>query len=288
MLLNPSGYATSGTVPPRPRSSSSCASSSRLVKTTTSLKAKPSTSFKTLRGSLSSQRRSWLCQLTGQVIPARSLPTWSSSTGCSDAMSTRRQWLLSSKSLTSRFYGTTKTSCLSPSVSAASTQSAGLRTGRVRSRGALWKVSTSRRAPLFGTGKPLEWLWRSKIASPRVRATSTPGYDLSSLRNGPRSKKCSWRTPSSGGKLVRPHFPGSQREHGVTHRGTPPVGPSGPWTPLPPAPGTRRTNPGHRTALLPGAATTHAAGPDRGMSLPDPYPRRESTLANSVARWVIG
>jgi len=118
----------------------------------------------------------------------------------------------------------------------------------------------------------------------RLRATSTAGYDSSSLRSGPRSEKCLRKRPGSGGKLARPHFPGSQREHGVTHRRTPPFGSSGPWTPLLLAPGTMRSDPGHRTARLLGAATSHATGLDRGMSRPDTNPRRESTLAGSVAR----
>ena len=95
---------------------------------------------------------------------------------------------------------------------------------------------------------------------------NTAVYDSSSLRSGPRSERCSRRRLGSGGNLVRPPLHGSQEEHGVTHRGTPPFGSSGSWKPLPLAPGTMRSDPGHRTARIPGAATTHAAGPDKWMS----------------------
>ena len=72
-----------------------------------------------------------------RATPVRSLPTWSSSTGCSGVTSTRPQWLLSTRPSKSRSNGTTETSCPSSSVSAASTPSAGSFTGRARSRGAL-------------------------------------------------------------------------------------------------------------------------------------------------------
>jgi len=76
----------------------------------------------------------------------------------------------------------------------------------------------------------------------------------------------------------------------VILRETPPFGSSGPWTPRLKAPGhgTMRSEPGHRTARLPAAATTHSAGSDREMTPPLPNTGRESTLAGSVAGWDIG
>jgi len=117
---------------------------------------------------------------------------------------------------------------------------------------------------------------------------NTAGYDLSSTRSGPRSEKRSRRRPVSGGKLVRPPFPGSLGGRGVINRGTPLSGPSGPWGPPRRAPGTMGPNPRLRAARLPRATTTRATASDRGMGLPDPNPGRKSTLAGSVARWAIG
>jgi len=77
---------------------------------------------------------------------------------------------------------------------------------------------------------------------------------------------------------------------GVTHREMPRFGSSGLWTPPRHVAGhgARRPDPRHQTARLPEAVTTHAAGFDSEMSLPVPNPGRESTVAGSEARWVIG
>jgi len=89
---------------------------------------------------------------------------------------------------------------------------------------------------------------------------------------------------------VRPRFPVFRGDLGVTHRETSLFVSSGPWTLLLQAVGhgTRRPDPRHQTARLPEAEKIHVARSDSDVSLPVPNPGRESTLAGSVARWVIG
>jgi len=68
----------------------------RPATTTTSPKAKPSTSFMNVRRNLKSEVM--MVKPTRRAgTPAKSLPTWSSSTGCSDGTSTRPQWHSSSR-----------------------------------------------------------------------------------------------------------------------------------------------------------------------------------------------
>ena len=94
----------------------------------------------------------------------------------------------------------------------------------------------------------------------------------------------------SGGKLTWRHPREYRGVIGVISRATPPFGSSRQWTPRLKSSGhgTNRPDQGPRTARLPAAATTDAAVSDREMTLPVPNSGRESTLAGSVARWVIG